>query len=95
MLIIGGYVLMDPENRDAFVTAHRDLLARSRQAPGCLDAAISADALDDRRVNNFERWESRESLDRWRAVANAPDTGIAIHETDVWMYDASNERPPF
>ncbi len=95
MLIIAGYVLMDPEKRDAFVAAHRDLVARARQAPGCLDVAISADALDPRRVNNFERWESWELLDGWRAVANAPDLGFTFDEVDVRLYDASNERPPF
>jgi quinol monooxygenase YgiN len=95
MLIVAGYVLMDPESRDAFVDAHRDLVARARQAPGCLDVAISADALDPRRVNNFERWESRELLDEWRTVANAPDLGIVFHETKVALYDASNERSPF
>jgi quinol monooxygenase YgiN len=95
MLIIAGYELVDPENRDALVDAHRDLVARARQAPGCLDVAISADPIDARWVNSYERWESRELLDQWRAVANAPDTGIPIHEADVRMYDANNERPPF
>jgi quinol monooxygenase YgiN len=95
MLIIAGYELVDPENRDALVDAHRDLVARARQAPGCLDVAISADPIDARRVNSYERWESRELLDQWRAVADAPDTGIPIREAKVQLYDATNERAPF
>jgi quinol monooxygenase YgiN len=95
MLIIAGYVLVAPEDRDAFVDAHRDLISRARRAPGCLDVAITADPLDDRRVNNYERWESQQSLDEWRAVANAPDTGITMQEVHVRLYDVSNERPPF
>jgi quinol monooxygenase YgiN len=95
MLIIAGYELMAEADRDAYVEAHGDLVARARKAPGCLDVAISADPLDPRRVNTYERWESRALLDEWRAVANAPDTGITVDHVEVSLYDASNERPPF
>ena len=78
MLIIAGYLEVAPDRRDEFVAAHHDLLRRGRAAPGCLDLAISADAIDPARVNNFELWESREHLDAWRKVAGAPRTGIAI-----------------
>jgi hypothetical protein len=56
--------------------------------------AISADALDPTRVNNFERWQSMEDLDAWRAVAHAPDTGITVRSDDVMMYVVSDVRPP-
>ena len=95
MLIIAGYELMAEADRDAYVEAHGDLVARARKARGCLDVAISADPFDPRRVNTYERWESRALLDQWRAVANAPDTGITVDQVEVSLYDASNERPPF
>jgi quinol monooxygenase YgiN len=63
MLIIAGHLEVDADRRDDYVAAHRDLLRRGRQAPGCLDLAISADPLSATRVNNFERWETREHLD--------------------------------
>ncbi|TLW90748.1 putative quinol monooxygenase [Saccharomonospora piscinae] len=95
MLIITGYLTVDPAQRDAFVAAHHDLLARARRAPGCLDIAITADPLDPARVNNLERWESREHIDAWRRVANAPDTGIAIRSDTVMEYSVDGVRPPF
>jgi quinol monooxygenase YgiN len=95
MLIIAGYVTVDPAQRDAFVTAHQDLLRRARRAPGCLDVAISADPIDPARVNNYERWQSREHLDAWRAVAHAPDTGITMTHVEVSMFTATDQRPPF
>jgi quinol monooxygenase YgiN len=52
MWIIAGYVTVDEEERDAFVKAHRDLITRARQAPGCLDVAITADPVDPRRIYN-------------------------------------------
>lgn len=95
MFIIAGYLEVDPEQRDAFVAAHLDLLRRGRQAPGCLDLAITPDPLNPGRIYNFERWESREDIDAWRAVANAPDTGIAIHDGNVMEYSVADVRPPF
>lgn len=95
MLIIAGYLDVDADQRDAFVAAHHDLVRRARQAPGCLDLAITADPLDPTRVNNFERWESREHLNAWREVAAAPDTGIAIKSDYVMEYSVADVRPVF
>lgn len=95
MVIIAGHLEVDAGDRDQYVTAHEDLVRRARQAPGCLDLAVTADALDPTRVNNFERWQSMERLDAWRAVAHAPDTGITVRSADVMMYVVSDVRPPF
>jgi quinol monooxygenase YgiN len=95
MLIIAGHYTVDAADRDRYVTAHLNLVRRARQAPGCLDLAISADPLDPARVNVFERWESREHLDAWRAVARAPRSKINLGSVDVMMYVISDVRPPF
>jgi quinol monooxygenase YgiN len=86
---------VEPGRRDEFVAAHLDLVRRARRAPGCLDVAITADPVDPARVNNFERWESQEQLDAWRAVAAAPDTGIGFMGGDVMLYEVAGVRPPF
>jgi quinol monooxygenase YgiN len=95
MVIIAGHAAIDPADRNRYVSAHEDLVRRARRAPGSLDVAITADPVDPGRVNVFERWESREHLDAWRAVANAPDTGIAMGDVDVMLYVVSDVRPPF
>ena len=95
MLIIAGPVRIAEADRDAYVTAFCDLVERCRKAAGCLDVVISADSLDPGRVNIFERWESQEVLDAWRAVANAPDTGIEFDADDVQLFTVADVRPPF
>jgi quinol monooxygenase YgiN len=95
MWIIAGHVTVDDDKRDAFVEAHRDLVKRARQAPGCLDVAITADPIDPRRINNYERWESWDAIEAWRARAHAPDTGIAFHDVDVTAFEVARTRPPF
>jgi quinol monooxygenase YgiN len=95
MVIIAGHSTVDAADRDRYVTTHQDLVRRARQAPGCLDVAITADPLDPARVNVFERWESKEHLDAWRAVAKAPRSKIKLGSVDVMMYLISDVLPPF
>ncbi|MEJ2871273.1 antibiotic biosynthesis monooxygenase family protein [Actinomycetospora sp. OC33-EN08] len=93
MLIIAGYITVPPEDRDQAVATFADLVRRAREAPGCLDVAITADSVDPGRINNVERWRSWEDVDAWRAQARAPE--VTILTDHVRMYDASNERSPF
>lgn len=95
MLIVAGHYTVDAADRDRYVTAHQDLVGRARQAPGCLDVAITADPLDPECINVFERWESRDHLDAWRAVAKAPRSKIKLGSIDVMMYVVSDVLPPF
>jgi quinol monooxygenase YgiN len=95
MWIIAGFIEVDDDERDLFVEAHRDLVDRARQAPGCLDLAITADPIDPGRINNYERWESWDAIEAWRARADAPDTGIAMRNVDVMAFEVASTRPPF
>lgn len=95
VVIIAGHEIVDEPDRDRYVHAYLDLVRRARRAPGCIDVSITADSVDPARVNTFECWESSEHLDAWRAVADAPDTGIHVSRADVMMYVVSDVRPPF
>ena len=95
MWIIAGHEIVDADKRDAYVKALADLVLRARQAPGCLDVAITADSVDPRRINNYERWESWDAIEAWRAVAAAPDTEIETSGGEVIAYEIATTRPPF
>ncbi|MGO2683399.1 putative quinol monooxygenase [Microbacterium sp.] len=95
MLIIAGYLILAPSDRDLFVAGHLDLVERARQAPGCLDLAISADPVNDTRVNNYELWENEESLASWRKIANPPHLSIDFHGGDMVKYHIEKTGPVF
>ena len=95
MWIIAGHEIIDEEHRDSYVRAHADLVRRAREAPGCQDFAITADPVDRRRVNAFERWESWDAIEAWRAVADAPDHAIEVQSGEVTAYEVASTRPPF
>lgn len=95
MIIIAGYLLTDPSERDDLVAAHADLMERARRAEGCLDLAISPDQLDPARINNYEAWQDEEVLQKWRSVANAPDMSGRIRGGDMHKYTIASSSDPF
>ena len=93
MIIIAGYTLTEADKRDSAVAAFAEMVARARKYDGCLDVAISADAVDPERINVFEHWRDQQSLDAWRKVANAPK--VKFRETDVKLYRTEKAEEPF
>lgn len=86
MLIIAGYLVVDAEDREAFVTEGVKVVSMARTAHGCLDFSITADTLDPQRVAIFERWETEEDLLAFRG--SGPDSGTTarILDADVKRY---------
>jgi quinol monooxygenase YgiN len=95
VLIIAGHLTVDPDRREEYLAAFAELVQRARRAPGCLDVAITPDALEPGRVYMYERWESWHHVNAWRQVANAPEIDIEITDADIAMWDANGERSPF
>ncbi len=93
MLIVAGHVMVDPEQREAHVAGFVRVVEAARQADGCLDFSIAADALDPGRVNLFERWESEEAVAAFRR--RAPRTGrrAAPRSVSVSEYTIAEVRP--
>lgn len=94
MLIIAGHTRMDADKRDAAVAAYKGLVERARAQDGCLDFAVSADAVDAERVNLFERWRDRAALDAWRKVARGGPRARP-REIAVSLYRTEAAEKPF
>jgi quinol monooxygenase YgiN len=63
MIIIAGYSQTEAADRDAAVAAFQPMVERARREGGCIDLHVSADPLDAERINVFERWPDRASLE--------------------------------
>ena len=94
MLIIAGRLEVDPDDRDRYVSDCRPVVEQARSAPGCLDFAITADPLDEARVNIYERWESDQLLEQFRG--SGPDAGLGgrIRNASVSKYRISATEDP-
>jgi len=95
LLIIAGHYFVDAAQRDAYVEAFRDLVPRARAAQGCLDVAITADAVDPRRVNNYEWWQSEDALAAFRAVADPPQVEVEMLNMQMSKFHVDRESDPF
>jgi quinol monooxygenase YgiN len=94
-VIVAGWCTVDPKKRDKVVESFHDLMRRARNAPGCLDFAMSADPVDLDRLNLFEHWESEKDLNAWRATCKPPKAITRMLRTQVQKHVIARSGPPF
>lgn len=92
MVIVAGYLVVEPMQRDAYLVGCRAIVQQARRTPGCLDFTISADLLDPSRIDIFERWESRAALDAFRGSGPSDEQQGSIVSASVCEYDVGAER---
>jgi quinol monooxygenase YgiN len=92
MVIVAGHLLVDPEEREAYVEGCRQVVEAARRTEGCLDFAITADLVDPARVNVYERWESQEAVEAFRGDGPGGAQQQSIRSASVAEYGAVEER---
>ena len=78
MVIVAGHLIVDPDEREAYLEGCREVVDLARRTEGCLDFALSADVVDPRRINIFERWESHEAVEAFRGDGVQGEQAAAI-----------------
>jgi quinol monooxygenase YgiN len=92
MVIVGGHLIVQPQQRDSYLQGCRQVVELARRTPGCLDFAVTADLLDPGRVDIFERWESQAAVDAFRGSGPSEEQTGAVVSATVLEYDVSAER---
>jgi quinol monooxygenase YgiN len=92
MLIVAGYLVVDPLQRDSYLDDCRAVVGQARKSLGCLDFAISADLVEPDRIDIFERWESRVALDEFRGSGPSDGQQGSIVSASVCEYDVGSEQ---
>ncbi|WP_007517414.1 antibiotic biosynthesis monooxygenase family protein [Pseudofrankia saprophytica] len=92
MVIVAGQIFVDPAEREHYLAGCVDAIEQARQAPGCLDYALSADLIDATRINIFERWETLEAVQAFRGSGPSEEQGAAMLAASVAEYDVANVR---
>ena len=85
-IIVAGHLTVDADHRGDYLRSCEDVVTTARETDGCLDFAIGADLVDRTRINVYERWRDRPTLEAFRG--QGPDgaqmsTPVAI---DVGEY---------
>jgi heme-degrading monooxygenase HmoA len=92
MVIVAGHLVVDPDERQAYLATCAEVVEAARRADGCLDFAIGADLVDPARINVYERWESQEAVAEFRGAGVGEDQGAMIRRLTVAEYGAVEER---
>jgi quinol monooxygenase YgiN len=92
MVIVAGHIVVDPQQRDDYLSGCVEVVRQARRTAGCLDFALSADPIEPGRVNIFERWESQAAVEAFRGSGPGDDQGAAIIGASVAEYDITDER---
>jgi quinol monooxygenase YgiN len=95
MVIVAGHIVVDPAQRDAYLSGCAEVVRQARRTAGCLDFALSADVIEPGRVNIFERWESVAAVEAFRGSGPSDDQGASITAASVAEYDVTDERNLF
>jgi quinol monooxygenase YgiN len=95
VLIVAGTFTVDPDRRAEFLEGRLEAIHTSRGEQGCLQYAMSADAVDPALVRLFEIWSSRADLqahlERARSAA-PPEGGVPVLGADLKMYVHAEEQ---
>ena len=90
MIIVAGHLRVDPQDRDAYLAGCESVVVAARTSKGCLDFTISADPIEDDRINVYEAWESVDAVEAFRG--DGPESGQEnmIVGADVSQYEIAS-----
>ena len=83
MIVVSGWLRVEPSDRDAYLAGSRAVIETARTTPGCVDFSLSADLVDADRINIFEQWDSVEAVERFRGQAR-PTTSRPSSPVRMW-----------
>jgi quinol monooxygenase YgiN len=92
MIIVAGQILVEPEQREAYLHSCVEVTEQARNAPGCLDFALTADLVTAGRINVFERWESAEAVRSFRGDGPSQEQQAQTMSASVSEYEISAVR---
>tara|TARA_R110000787_G_scaffold254568_1_gene359857 strand:+ start:2257 stop:2532 length:276 start_codon:yes stop_codon:yes gene_type:complete len=88
-IIVAGKLKIKSGSRHDFVKKSLEAVLLARENEACEDFSVSPDPIDMNRVNIFERWESRSSLDEFRNSGPESDIFSLVEEFDVKEYEVT------
>lgn len=83
MIIVSGYLTVDPADRPHYLDGCAEVVRSARAAPGCIDFALGADLVEPARINVYERWATEQQLHDFRGSGPDSEQATAVIDADV------------
>lgn len=87
-MIVAGHLTVNANDRDSYLRTCEPVVRTTRGADGCLDFAIGADLVDATRINVYERWRDRPTLEAFRDLGPDNDQMSTLIAIEVAEYQA-------
>lgn len=82
-VVVAGSLRVRAGEREEYLRGCDEVVRQARSTAGCLDFALSADRLDDERINVLERWASAQALEAFRGSGPSGEQQQALLGVDV------------
>lgn len=94
MIILIGYIHLDPSDVNEFVADAQALTSIARAEKACLFYTVAVDDASAGRMLLVEKWQDQESLTSHIKIQEAAflKKWTSRMKVDILKYDASNER---
>ena len=86
-IIVAGKLKLKPGSRDEFVKKSLEAILQARELDACEDFSVSPDPIDENRVNIFEKWVTRGSLNDFKNSGPDNDSFTLVESFDVNEYE--------
>lgn len=86
-IIVAGKLRLKSGKRDEFIEKSIEAISLARSLDDCEDFSVSADPIDENRVNIFEKWKSRKSLEDFRNSGSDNESFSLVESFDVNEYE--------
>jgi len=88
-IIVAGKLTIKSGSRDELIKKSLEAMLLARKNEACEDFSVSPDPIDMKRVNIFEKWKSRSSLDEFRNSGPENDIFSFVEAFDVKEYEVN------
>ena len=93
MIIVSGWIQVEPEQRQAYLDTCRPIIEAARAAPGSLGFHLSADPIEPDRINVFEQWQTAGDVESFRQDGPDADLQAVILGASVHQHEIASTTP--
>jgi quinol monooxygenase YgiN len=93
VIIVSGWIRVAPAERAAYLEGCGEVVRAARAAPGCQDFHLSADPIEDDRINVYEAWVSVAAVEAFRGDGPSGDQQAQITGASVAQHEVASTTP--
>ena len=92
MIIVAGQILVEPEQREAYLQGCVEVIEQARNAPAAWTSRLPPTSSPAGRINVVERWESAAAVRSFRGDGPSEEQQAEMVSASVSEYEASAVR---